>query len=1084
MTFPTSSIGRPDDCRHLLVAALDYCRNGHTRLRALVKAVQAQEELETRLLSTSSNVTENLRLFATESDVFADRLARHWSSSTKGSAARGTFSPATSLSSLAATLSATSKAQRRRLDTLKGLQTILHGHIDSIDNTVSLITQVLRQRDALEAAAAGQSSSSSPAPLSAKFASHAAASPLLARKSDLSTSSGSTTSFATASMGDDAIASFARRFNSGTRLANVALARMEYEVGVVKALESVHKLLALELTSILSMVASHFVATTGCTSSALETLQGGDELLEVVKAAIAKAKAAENPSAWRAAVTQAVDHVTSVVPSPNAAGADLEVAIFRLAHIGLSDNSSGSSRGRAGFLYLKEKRRAGGSTWKRRWFTVGGGRLRWYGSFSDVGDPLGDLQLLFCTVRVPEGAGLGSATADDSKLLTFEIVSRNQVLQLQAQSRQVLSAWMDVLQQAILSELNEVKAGSTGYADDDDGDHTDREDDEESGDGMDEADLDPKVDPTSAWSLVRAYSMRNRECADCAALDPEWASVNLGITLCINCSGVHRSMGVTVSKVRSLTLDVWDPETLQLFHQLGNEAANSVWEAKIQAAHRMMPRSDTADDAAVFVQSVKMINDRTARADRDRYIRSKYMNRLFTVQPTGSKVGPRAANAALMQAVADDNIIGCVQAQVTGATLSPMALTVAANAGHLAAVEWLYLNGVSPSATPNVLLDAAIKGQSAEVVALLGRRNAPRPTDDVYQQVVKALGTESRVTYEIAMLLEPGEARTAALSALSVSQDSANSSGSSLAAPLSLSGSGRRLRSPRRNSMHTRTLSDGTGASPSKAGNPLQTVSSTSGGGTDSEVDESGSGSMALNSALSASARRRSGGSRASRKWAAARAPSVVPAPPTMKRGGPDTDMDSKVSGRAAAGSWVRMRKSDVPEEVSGRVMRHLSGYEHLNEVLPYDAVIRGEQNAFMSLRSKARGAGASDSARARVSTAGSVVAAFQSRRCLSCNGWLVAGLCRTAGCEDSTPALPKSTGASGVELESESDSDDDEHSSHLLQSRSSDSSGVSTTNSHASISTRRSARTSRTNSVEVRRTSSSGHASSRRQRK
>jgi Arf-GAP/coiled-coil/ANK repeat/PH domain-containing protein len=43
-----------------------------------------------------------------------------------------------------------------------------------------------------------------------------------------------------------------------------------------------------------------------------------------------------------------------------------------------------------------------------------------------------------------------------------------------------------------------------------------------------------------------------------SASDPDWASINLGILLCIECSGVHRQVGVHVSKVRSTTLDVKD----------------------------------------------------------------------------------------------------------------------------------------------------------------------------------------------------------------------------------------------------------------------------------------------------------------------------------------------------------------------------------------------------------------------------------------------------------------------------------------------------------------------------------------------
>ncbi|OMO52361.1 Arf GTPase activating protein [Corchorus olitorius] len=72
----------------------------------------------------------------------------------------------------------------------------------------------------------------------------------------------------------------------------------------------------------------------------------------------------------------------------------------------------------------------------------------------------------------------------------------------------------------------------------------------------------------------------NDRCADCGAPEPDWASLNLGVLICIECSGIHRNLGVHISKVRSLTLDVkvWEPSVLTLFQSLGNTYANSVWE--------------------------------------------------------------------------------------------------------------------------------------------------------------------------------------------------------------------------------------------------------------------------------------------------------------------------------------------------------------------------------------------------------------------------------------------------------------------------------------------------------------------------
>ncbi|KAM5588384.1 hypothetical protein ABKV19_006694 [Rosa sericea] len=73
----------------------------------------------------------------------------------------------------------------------------------------------------------------------------------------------------------------------------------------------------------------------------------------------------------------------------------------------------------------------------------------------------------------------------------------------------------------------------------------------------------------------------NRECADCKTIAPRWASVNLGIFICMQCSGAHRSLGVHISKVRSATLDTWLPEQIAFIQSMGNEKSNSYWEAEL-----------------------------------------------------------------------------------------------------------------------------------------------------------------------------------------------------------------------------------------------------------------------------------------------------------------------------------------------------------------------------------------------------------------------------------------------------------------------------------------------------------------------
>jgi Arf-GAP/coiled-coil/ANK repeat/PH domain-containing protein len=68
----------------------------------------------------------------------------------------------------------------------------------------------------------------------------------------------------------------------------------------------------------------------------------------------------------------------------------------------------------------------------------------------------------------------------------------------------------------------------------------------------------------AGWYWWCTQLQNQRDNLQYVSLDPDWASINLGTLLCIECSGIHRSLGVHVSKVRSVTLDKWESESIEV----------------------------------------------------------------------------------------------------------------------------------------------------------------------------------------------------------------------------------------------------------------------------------------------------------------------------------------------------------------------------------------------------------------------------------------------------------------------------------------------------------------------------------------
>ncbi|XP_072544270.1 arf-GAP with SH3 domain, ANK repeat and PH domain-containing protein 1a [Salminus brasiliensis] len=259
--------------------------------------------------------------------------------------------------------------------------------------------------------------------------------------------------------------------------------------------------------------------------------------------------------------------------------------------------------------YLMKKSDGLRKVWQRRKCSVKGGILTISHATSNR-QPV-RLNLLTCQVKPGE----------DKKC--FDLISHNRTYHFQAEDEQEFVIWISVLTNSKEEALNMAFRGEQSAGD------------------------DSLEDLTKAIIEDVLRMPGNEVCCDCGASEPKWLSTNLGILTCIECSGIHREMGVHISRIQSMELDKLGTSELLLAKNIGNCSFNEILEGNLPSpSPKPMPSSDMTE--------------------RKEYINAKYVEHRFARRTATTAT---ARQGDLYEAVRTRDLLALVQLYADGVEL-------------------------------------------------------------------------------------------------------------------------------------------------------------------------------------------------------------------------------------------------------------------------------------------------------------------------------------------------------------------------------------------------------------------------------